>query len=160
MTKIFQRKIKPDYLYNSESVAKLINSFMLEGKKRTAEKLVYKAIEIAKEEIIQKYGDISKGLSEIILEASSTIQIKSRRIGRTIYKFPVPLKDTSRVQKGCKGIVKVVRSKTGEAYKNLASELKLIIKGEGSETAKLKQKIEEEANSNRALASAYMKNFG
>lgn len=158
-SKKLSHKIKSDPVYSSTDIAKLINLIMVSGKKSIASKIVYTAITAVEKQIIDKYGDVAKGMREIFIEASPNAKVSVRRIGRSVVKIPVILNENEKILKGANAIAECVRKSGNKAHKNLERELNAILQGTGSETAKQKLKIEEEINANKALASAYIKNF-
>lgn len=155
--RLLLKKVKPDYLYNSIEVSKLINVLMKDGKKRVSENLVYGAIDDEiKSLLLKKYSDFQTGFSEIFKLASLAFCVKKRRVGRTVFKFASPLSDSARISNGAKNISQVVRSKSGSASLNLKRELKNIIEGQGAEVFKIKERAQEEVDSNKALASTFL----
>ena len=81
-----KRDILPDPIYKSKVVAKLINTIMLDGKKGTAQSIVYEAFE----KVSNKSG---KDALEVFTEAMNNIQpqleVKSRRVGGSNYQVPI-----------------------------------------------------------------------
>ena len=84
-----KNKIKPDIVYDSSSVSKLINYVMLKGKKATAEKIVYGAFEIIREKTtIDPIAVFGKALEHI----KPVVEVRSRRVGGATYQVPVEVK--------------------------------------------------------------------
>lgn len=87
--KNYVREVAPDAKYNSDSVIKLINRVMRDGKKTVAEKQVYNAIDIVKTKANQDGVEVF----EVALEnITPKIEVRSRRIGGAAYQVPTPVK--------------------------------------------------------------------
>ena len=89
VTKKLQRELKPDRKYQSVLVQKLINKSMLDGKKLTAEKAVYSALETAAKKVESEnpLEVFEKALKNI----SPSFEVKSRRVGGANYQIPFPV---------------------------------------------------------------------
>lgn len=89
--KAVKREIKADPQYNSELVAKVINSLMQRGKKTTAERIVYGALH----DLAEKTGqDPLEILDQAIGNMSPKVEVKSRRVGGTTYQVPVEIRSS------------------------------------------------------------------
>ena len=86
---IGQRKILPDPKFGSELLAKFVNVVMVDGKKSTAESIVYGALELAATKSKKEHLDIF----EVALDnIRPTVEVKSRRVGGSTYQVPVEVK--------------------------------------------------------------------
>src|SRR3989338_7355400 len=86
--KVKNRKMAgPDAVYESVKVSKLINYIMQEGKKETARKAVYGALDIIKEK--QKTENPVEVLEEAIKNTAPVMEVRSRRVGGANYQVPV-----------------------------------------------------------------------
>lgn len=80
------REIPPDGVYNSRLVQQVINKVMLDGKKSTAERIVYGALET----LAQKSGkEPVEALEMSIKQITPNLEVKSRRVGGASYQVPV-----------------------------------------------------------------------
>ena len=83
---ITRREVLPDPVYNSKLVTQVINKVLLDGKKSTAEQIVYGALEIVRE----KTGrDPVEVLQEAVQALTPHLEVKSRRVGGATYQVPV-----------------------------------------------------------------------
>ena len=83
---IGQRKILPDPKFGSELLAKFVNILMVDGKKSTAEAIVYNALET----LAQRSGKSELDAFELALDnVRPTVEVKSRRVGGSTYQVPV-----------------------------------------------------------------------
>ena len=86
---IGQRKILPDPKFGSELLAKFVNILMVDGKKSTAESIVYSALET----LAQRSGKSELEAFEVALEnVRPTVEVKSRRVGGSTYQVPVEVR--------------------------------------------------------------------
>ena len=84
-----KRDVLPDALYKSKVVTKLINQIMLDGKKGTAQRIVYDAFDMVKE----KTGEDAMVVFERAMEnIKPALEVKSRRVGGANYQVPVEVK--------------------------------------------------------------------
>lgn len=116
-----KREVLPDPKYGNEQVAKFVNILMQDGKKSTAEKIVYKAID----EITNKKG--KDGL-EVFVEALSNVrppvEVKSRRVGGATYQVPVEVRSVRQAALAMRWIVDSARKRGEKSMINkLAGEL-------------------------------------
>ncbi|MDD3662788.1 MAG: 30S ribosomal protein S7 [Candidatus Pacebacteria bacterium] len=151
-----RRKIKnpnivnPDIVYNSQKLAKFINNIMLDGKKETARKAVYKAFDIIKE----KTGNPNplEVFDTAIKNAGPLVEVRSRRIGGANYQVPREVRPERRVALAMRWIINAARGKKGSPiHEKLAEELILASNNEG-QAVKKKEDTHKMAESNKAFA--------
>ena len=116
-----KRAVLPDPKYGNDQIAKFVNILMLSGKKSTAEKIVYKAID----EITNKKG--KDGL-DVFMEALSNVrppvEVKSRRVGGATYQVPVEVRPVRQSALAMRWIVDCARKRGEKSMINkLAGEL-------------------------------------
>jgi small subunit ribosomal protein S7 len=80
------RPVEPDPMYGSKLVQQVINKVMVDGKKSTAEKIVYDALEILAKRTNQ---DPVPALEEAIKQLTPVLEVRSRRVGGATYQVPV-----------------------------------------------------------------------
>ncbi len=80
------RPVEPDPMYGSRLVQQVINKVMVDGKKSTAEKIVYDALEILAKRTNQ---DPVPALEESIKQLTPVLEVRSRRVGGATYQVPV-----------------------------------------------------------------------
>ena len=80
------RPIEPDAIHRSKLVQQLINKVMVDGKKSTAEKIVYEALDILARRTSQ---DAVPALEESIKQITPVLEVRSRRVGGATYQVPV-----------------------------------------------------------------------
>jgi len=88
-----KREVLPDPIYNSIAVTKLVNNIMLDGKKGTAQKILYGAFKKIEKETGEKAIDVfNKALDNIM----PNLELKVRRIGGSNYQIPVEVSERRR----------------------------------------------------------------
>ena len=81
-----KREVLPDPLYNSVLVTKLVNSIMLDGKKGVAQKVVYGAFDIVKEQTEKDPLEVFSAAMENVMPS---LEVKARRVGGATYQVPM-----------------------------------------------------------------------
>lgn len=111
------RKVIPDARYNSELVSRFVSCIMRDGKKSTAESIIYKAFEIVEE----KVGESPLGVFEKAVEnVKPTIEVKSRRVGGSTYQVPTEVRPSRRLALAIRWIISFSRKRS---EKNMALKL-------------------------------------
>ena len=142
--------VEPDIVYNSPKLAKFINNVMLNGKKETARKSVYKAFDIIKEET----GNPNplEVFDTAIKNASPLVEVRSRRIGGANYQVPREVRPERRTALAMRWIINAARGKKGASiHKKLAEELIAASKNEGA-AVKKREDTHKMAEANKAFA--------
>jgi len=146
---IAKRDVLPDPLYNNKVVTKLINNIMLDGKKGTAQKIVYGAFD----KVAAKTG---KAPVEVFEEALNNImpvlEVKARRIGGATYQVPIEVRPERRQALGLRWLTLFTR-KRGEKtmQERLANELMDAANNTGA-SVKRKEDMHKMADANKAFA--------
>ncbi|HEY90966.1 MAG TPA: 30S ribosomal protein S7 [Dehalococcoidia bacterium] len=142
-------KISPDAKHQSIVVAKLINKVMMDGKKSTAERIVYGALDI-----IEEQGSKSP-LSDVelaIRNATPQLKVKSRRVGGATYQVPIEVTSEIGLSLALRWLVNSARARSGKSMaEKLAAELADASKGQGV-TVKKRDDTHRMAEANRAFA--------
>jgi small subunit ribosomal protein S7 len=124
---------------------------MLDGKKKTAEKVVYEAFDLLKNDS----KDPIKTLREALSQVSPQFEVKPRRVGGASYLVPTETRQARKVFLGFNWIVNAAKARSNKEFttfgKKLAAELLAASAGEGEAVAKKKQ-VEKLAEANKAFA--------
>ena len=145
-----KRQLTPDVKYNSEMVARLINTIMQKGKKSTAQRIVYGAFELIK----AKKPDMDP--LEILLQALENvkpkIEVKSRRVGGATYQVPIEVSYDRQVALALRWITGFSQSRKGKPMlDSLAGELLDAFENTGA-SIKKKEDTLKMAQANKAFA--------
>lgn len=145
-----RRTLKIDSRYLNPIIARFITKVMQDGKKSTAEALVYRAIESGAE--IAKEKDVVLFVNKAIDSVRPALEIKARRVGGANYQVPMPVSPRRQETLAVRWIVDISRKKSGNSFdKILANELVNAYKGEGDAVRK-KEETERMAEANKAFA--------
>ncbi|MFH1472939.1 MAG: 30S ribosomal protein S7 [bacterium] len=143
-------KIIPDLVYDSEKVAKFINYLMLEGKKNTARKIIYGALEVIKKKT--KKADPLEIFELALKNTGPMMEVRSRRVGGANYQIPREVRPERKLFLSMKWIIDAARAKKGKAMaERLAEEIIAASKGEG-EAVKKRENTHKMAEANKAFA--------
>ncbi|MEK6527880.1 MAG: 30S ribosomal protein S7 [Nitrospirota bacterium] len=146
---IDKREILPDSKYNSKLVSKFVNSLMKQGKKSTAERACYGALDIIKE---KTDGDPLKVFKTAIENVKPTVEVKSRRVGGATYQVPVDIRTQRRNALAFRWIIGYSKARTEKTMKEkLAAELMAASKNTGA-SIKKKEDTHKMADANKAFA--------
>lgn len=141
--------VKPDLVYNSTKVEKLINYIMEEGKKNAARKIVYGAFDIIKEKTKEEPLEV---FETAIKNVAPLMEIRSRRIGGANYQVPHEVRPDRRLALTFRWIIEAASGKKGAPMREkLANELIAASKNEG-EAVKKRENVHRMAEANRAFA--------
>ncbi|PHN04521.1 30S ribosomal protein S7 [Flavilitoribacter nigricans] len=143
------RVIAPDPRYGDPIVTQFVNNMMWEGKKSTAFRIFYDAMDIIKERTKQdEHGIWKKALNN----AMPQVEVRSRRIGGATFQIPTEIRAKRKMSIGMKWLIRFSRARSGKGMaEKLAAELIAASKGEGA-AVKRKEDTHKMAESNRAFA--------
>jgi small subunit ribosomal protein S7 len=145
-----KREINPDPVYGSLLVSKFINKIMQDGKKSTARRIVYRALEKFAKRV--KAEDPLAAFEQAMENAKPSLEVKSRRIGGATYQVPVEISPDRRTSMASKWIITHAQDKVGRSMEEgLASELADCYQNQGT-TIKKKDDTHRMAEANRAFA--------
>ncbi len=144
-----KRDVLPDPIYNSKVVTKLINQIMLDGKKGTAQKIVYEAFEIVKEKTNE---DPMVVFDKAMNNIKPALEVKSKRVGGSNYQVPIEVKPDRARSLGFRWLIQYARLRNGHSMsENLANELIDASNGIGS-AVKKREDTHRMAEANKAFA--------
>ena len=144
-----QRKILPDPKFGSQLLAKFMNVVMLDGKKSTAEKIVYGALEIVAEKTGKSHLDV---FEEALDNIRPTVEVKSRRVGGSTYQVPVEVCPVRRNALGMRWMVDAARKRGEKSMaQRLAAEMLDASENRGS-AVKKREDVHRMAEANKAFA--------
>lgn len=146
----FKKKvIMPDSVYNDIMVAKFINQVMSNGKKTIAEKIVYGAFGLIKEQTKKDPLDVFR---LAIQNVSPVLEVKPKRVGGATYQVPMEVKGNRKLSLAMKWMITSAKDKKGKAMKfKLADELIEASENKGNAVRK-KENAHKMAEANRAFA--------
>jgi len=144
-----KRKIVPDPVYNDILVTKLINTIMWDGKKSTAQKIVYGAFDVIREKTGKDPLDIFKKAMDNV---KPIVEVKPRRVGGATYQVPVEVAEERKTSLGLRWLLTASRSKKGRPMRvRLSDEILAAFEGTGA-AVKRREDTHKMAEANRAFA--------
>ena len=144
-----KREILPDPVYNSPLVAKFISAMMWDGKKATAESILYSALDKVKD---RTQEDPLKVFKRAIENVAPRVEVKSRRVGGANYQVPVEVTASRRMALAMRWLVTFARSRGEKTMiDKLAAEIMDAAGNKGS-AIKKREDIHRMAEANKAFA--------
>jgi small subunit ribosomal protein S7 len=146
---VARRTPRPDVVYGSRLISRLMNQVMRRGKKSTAERIVYGALE----ELARRSGrdplELYQGALRNVMPA---LEVKPRRVGGATYQVPMEVRPTRRLALGLRWLVSSARSRSGRTMQEkLAAEIMDAASGQGA-SVKKREDTHRMAEANRAFA--------
>ena len=144
-----KRDVLADPMYNSKLVTKLINRLMKDGKKGTAQTILYDAFDIVKEKTNTEPMEVFNKAMENI---KPSLEVKSRRVGGANYQVPIEVKADRAQALSLRWLVQYARLRGGHSMaENLANEIIDASNGVGA-SVKKREDTHRMAEANKAFA--------
>ena len=144
-----KRKLLPDPRYGERMVMRFMNIIMRDGKKSTAEQIVYGAFEIIES---KTRNDPMAMFRRALENARPRIEVKSRRVGGATYQVPVEVRPERATSLAMRWLVLYARSRDGKSMRDkLANEI-IDAANERGETVRKREETHRMADANKAFA--------
>lgn len=144
-----RRKVEPDPKYNNVLVAMFINRMMKGGKKSTARRVMYEALDIIEDRMTANPVEV---FEQAIKNVTPMIEVKPRRVGGSTYQIPVEVNPHRRTTLAMRWIMTAARGRSGHGMPiKLANELMDAAQGQGA-AVKKKDDTHRMAEANRTFA--------
>lgn len=144
-----KREIEPDLRYNSQQVTMFINRLMRDGKKSTAESVLYTAFDIIEERTRRPAIEV---FEQALDNAAPRVEVRPRRVGGSTYQVPVEVPPGRRMTLAMRWLLTAARSRGGRSMSDrLAGELMDAANSQGA-AVKRKDDAHRMAEANRAFA--------
>ena len=146
---VAKRDVLPDPIYNSKLVTKLINKIMIDGKRGTAQTILYNAFAIVEEKTGQNAMEVfEKALGNVM----PMLELKVRRVGGANYQVPVEVSAERKLTLGLRWIVNYSRLRHENTMEErLANEIMDAANGTGA-SVKKREDVHKMAEANKAFA--------
>jgi len=146
---IAKREVVQDPIYNSKVVTKLINKIMWDGKKVTAQKIVYGAFEL----VAQKTGrEALDAFEQALSNVTPMLEVKARRVGGATYQVPIEIRADRKQALAIRWLVEYARKRNEHSMEEkLANEIMDAINSQGA-AFKKKEDTHRMAEANKAFA--------
>jgi len=144
-----KRTILPDARYDSQTVSKFVNVLMYQGKKSTAERIFYGAMDLVESRSGQPGVNVFK---QALTNLKPVVEVKSRRVGGATYQVPVEVRPERRTALAMRWLISYSRERNEKSMaEKLAAEVIAASKGEGN-AIKKKEDTHRMAEANKAFA--------
>jgi small subunit ribosomal protein S7 len=145
-----ERFLEPDPKYKSKLVSKFINCLMTRGKKSTAQKVFYDAMDVITEKV--KEVEAIEVFNRAINNVKPLIEVRSKRVGGATYQVPKEVEKKRQLALAIRWIIESAREKKGRPmHMKLAEELSAAFKKEGAAVMK-RENVHKMAEANKAFA--------
>ena len=146
---VTKRDVLPDPVYGSKLLTRFINKIMLDGKKGTAQTIVYEAFNIAANKLGQEPMDI---FNKALENAMPVLEVKARRVGGSTYQVPMEIRPERRQTLAIRWLVSFARKRSEKTMDaRLAGELMDAYNMTGG-AVKRKDEMHRAAEANKAFA--------
>jgi small subunit ribosomal protein S7 len=144
-----KRDVLPDPLYNSKLVTRLINKIMIDGKKGTAQRILYGAFDIVRE---RTGKDPLEVFEEALNNVMPVLEVRARRVGGSNYQVPVEVRPDRRITLGLRYLVNYARLRGEKTMaERLANEILDAANNTGA-AVKKREDMHKMAEANKAFA--------
>ena len=144
-----KRQILPDPRFNSKVLARFINKVMLAGKKSTAERITYDALDIVQEKMGRDPMDV---FTQALGNAMPLVEVRPRRVGGATYQVPMEVRPDRRQAMAMRWLIQYARKRPGHSMEEkLAGELMDAANNQGA-TVKKREDTHKMADANKAFA--------
>jgi small subunit ribosomal protein S7 len=144
-----KRTVLPDARYDSQTVSKFINVLMYQGKKSTAERIFYAAMDLVENRTSQPGVNVFK---QALTNLKPVVEVKSRRVGGATYQVPVEVRPDRRTALAMRWLISYSRDRNEKSMaEKLAGEVIAASRNEGN-AIKKKEDTHRMAEANKAFA--------
>jgi small subunit ribosomal protein S7 len=146
---IVKRDVLPDPIYQSKLVTKIVNSIMIDGKKGTAQSILYGAFNRVKEVTGREPIEV---FNEALSNIMPVLEVRSRRIGGQNYQVPVEVRTSRKTTLGLRWLINYARLRNEKTMEErLAKEIMDAANGQGA-AVKKREDVHRMAEANKAFA--------
>lgn len=146
-----KRKIEADPIYGSVLLSKFINNVMQDGKKTTAQRIVYDALDILKEKGKDPLATFEKALDTVAPKQ----EVRAKRVGGAAYQVPMEVRGPRKISLSIRWLLEAARKRSNSEYKSfaekLAQEMLDALENQG-EAIKKRDTVQRMAEANKAFA--------
>jgi small subunit ribosomal protein S7 len=148
-TKPEKRTIEPDVRFNNLNIQVLIHHVLKKGKKSTATRIVYNAMDIIEDKLKKNPVEV---MESALKNVGPVMEVRPRRVGGATYQVPMEVDPARRLTLAIRWLMSATRSRTGKSFaEKLAAELMEAADNQGSAIRK-KEETHKMAEANRAFS--------
>ena len=143
-----RRAVAPDPIYRNVELSRFINCVMQRGKKTTAQRIIYNAFDIIREQSNREPLEV---FQQAMRNATPAVEVRPKRVGGATYQVPTELRPSRSEALAIRWLIRGARSRKGVPMRRgLADELMDASRGEGS-AVRRKEELHRMAEANRAF---------
>jgi small subunit ribosomal protein S7 len=143
-----RRDVPPDSKYNSSELARFINKVMKWGKKSTAQRVVYGAMDLVEQDARREPLEV---FEQALKNATPLLEVKPRRVGGATYQIPTELRSNRSEALAMRWLIRSARARKGmPMIRKLAAELMDASRGDGA-AVRRREEVHRMAEANRAF---------
>lgn len=151
-TKAKKRHLLPDPKFNDTLVTRFVNNLMLDGKKSTAFKVFYDAIDIVEQRKEEDEKTALEVWKDALTNVMPHVEVRSRRVGGATFQIPMQIRPDRKISMAMKWLIKYSRSRNEKSMaQKLAAEILAAAKEEGA-AVKKKTETHRMAEANKAFS--------
>jgi small subunit ribosomal protein S7 len=148
-TKPEKRTVEPDLRYNNTNVQVLINHVLIQGKKSTATRIVYDALDIVEDKTKKNAAEV---LDTAFKNVGPVMEVRPRRVGGATYQVPMEVEPARKLTLAIRWILGATRSRAGKSFaEKLSAEILDAANNQGT-AIKKKEETHKMAEANRAFS--------
>ena len=144
-----KRSVLPDAKYGDLVLAKFINCLMVQGKRSTAEKIVYSALDTLGD---KSGGDAIRTFHEALDNVKPTVEVRSRRVGGATYQVPVEVRNDRRQALAIRWVIETARTRSENTMTDRLSNELLDAANNRGNAVKKREDTHRMADANKAFA--------
>jgi len=148
--RIFKKNVKPDAKFGNLLVGKFVGYIMKEGKRTTAERIMYDSFEIIHERT--KKGGLNT-FEQAIKNVSPLVELKSRRVGGANYQVPIPVSGERRTTLAMRWINAAASGKKGKRMAEKLADEFIDASNKTGAAMKKRDDVHRMADANKAFAN-------
>ena len=146
----YKREVIPDPVFKDLVIAKFVNKMMIQGKKATAQKLFYGALDELKEKVPAE--EPINVLKKALENTKPSIEVRSRRVGGATYQVPTDVRPSRRLSLAMRWLIEYSRARGEKDFaKRLAGEILDAFNNRGN-AIKKKEDVHKMADANKAFS--------
>ncbi|MRX52233.1 30S ribosomal protein S7 [Paracoccus sp. S-4012] len=144
-----KREILPDAKFGDRVLTKFMNNLMVDGKKSTAERIVYSALERVQTRLKREPIEV---FHEALDNVKPSVEVRSRRVGGATYQVPVEVRPVRREALGIRWLIDAAKKRNEHTMEErLAGELSDAVQNRGS-AVKKREDTHKMADANKAFS--------
>tara|TARA_A100001037_G_scaffold31306_1_gene24676 strand:- start:2166 stop:2636 length:471 start_codon:yes stop_codon:yes gene_type:complete len=144
-----KRSVLPDAKYGDLVLAKFINCLMVQGKRSTAEKIVYSALDTLGD---KSGGDAIRTFHEALDNVKPTVEVRSRRVGGATYQVPVEVRNDRRQALAIRWVIETARTRSENTMTDRLSNELLDAANNRGNAVKKREDTHRMADANKAFS--------